>query len=75
MVFHETVLSSGHTRIFDFSFGGGTENVTKWHSIWFRGLFLGAFCTNFRAGPVWKGLGAQFGRKAAENRPKLKSIF
>ncbi len=24
-------VSCGHMRILDFMFGGGTENVTKWH--------------------------------------------
>ncbi len=59
----------------DFSFDGGTEYVTKLHYIWFAGLILGALCTIVRAGPVWKGLGAQFGRKAAENRPQPKYRF
>ncbi len=36
---------------------------------------FGAFCTIFRAGPVWKGSGAQFGRKTAHHQPKLKSGF
>ncbi len=38
-------------------------------------MILGAFCTIFRAGRVWKGLGAQFGRKTTENQPKLKFTF
>ncbi len=36
-------------------------------------LILGAFCTNFRAGPVWKGLGAKLGPKTTEKRQKLKT--
>jgi hypothetical protein len=58
-------LSSSHIRILDFSFDAGTEHVTKWHSNYVLGLICGAVCTIFRAGPVWRGLGAQFGRKAA----------
>ncbi len=67
----EPQLRSSLMRILDFSFDGGTENVTKWYSNWSPGLILGEFCTIFRAGPVWRGLGAKFGRKTAENRPKL----
>ncbi len=65
----ELVLSSGHMRISDFSFDGGTESVTKWQYNPFPGLIIGAFCTIFRAWPVYRGLGAKFGRKTAENRP------
>ncbi len=65
-------LSSSHIRMSDFSFDGGTEHVTEWHSNWSPGPILGACCTIFRAGPVWEGLGAQFGGKTTPNRPKLK---
>ncbi len=41
-----------------------TENVTNLHYDYLPGLILGAFCTMFRAGPVWNGLGTQFGPKA-----------
>ncbi len=67
-----TSLSSSHIRILDFSFDDGEENVAKWHYEWFPWLIVGAFCTIFRAGLVWRGLGAQFGRKTIENQPKLK---
>ncbi len=46
------LLSISLMRILDFSFDGGTENVTKWHYTWSPGLILGVFCTIFRAGPV-----------------------
>ncbi len=69
------MLSSSHIRILDFSFDGGTANVTKWHYNLLPGLMLGAFCTVLRAGPGRRGLGAQCGWKTAENLPKLKSIF
>ena len=49
--------------------------AAKLHCNWYPVVILATFCTIFRAGPVWKGLGAQFGRKAAEIRPKLKLIF
>ncbi len=62
-------------RISDFGFDGGTEHVTKAPYNWSPGLILGAFCTIFRAGPFWKGLGAKFGQKAAENEPTLKYRF
>ncbi len=42
-------LSSGHMRILDFSFDGGIEKVTQWHSNSSPGLIIGAFCTIFRA--------------------------
>ena len=42
-------LSGSLMRILDFSFDGGTENVTKWHWNSFPGLILGAFCIIFRA--------------------------
>jgi hypothetical protein len=45
----DDILSSGHMRILDFSFDGGTENVTKWHYNSSPGLIIGAFCTIFRA--------------------------
>ncbi len=60
-------LSSSLMRILNFSFDGGTANVTKWHSSWSPGLILGAFWTIFRAGPVWSGPGAKFGRKPAKH--------
>ncbi len=60
----DSILSSSHIRILDFSFDGGTENVTKWHYDW-------SLCTIFRAGPDGRGPGAKFGRKTAENRPTL----
>ncbi len=68
-------LSSGHIRILDFSLDGGTENVTKCYSNLFPGPILNPSCTIFRAGPVWRGPGAQCGRTPIANRPKLKSIF
>ncbi len=68
-------LSISHMRISDFSFDGGTEHVTKCNSTCSSALILGALCTIFRAGPVWKGLGAKFGRKTAENRKQHKSRF
>jgi hypothetical protein len=74
-LFLSALLSSSHIRILDFSFDGGKEIVTKWRSNWSPGVTLSAFCTIFRAGPVWKGLGTQLGRKTVENRPKLKSSF
>ncbi len=58
-------------RILDFSFDGGTENDTKLHDNSSPGLIIGAVCTIFRAGHVWRGLRAKFGRKTAENLPKL----
>ena len=48
------------------------EMVTKLPWNWSPGLILGAFCTIFRARPVGTGLGAKFGRKTAQNRPKPK---
>ncbi len=62
--------SSSHVLILDFSLDGGPEAVTKWYSNWCPGLILGAFCTFFRAGPVWRGHGAQLCRKKTENQPK-----
>ncbi len=47
-----SLVSSGLARILDFSFDGGTVNVTTWHSNWSPGLILGALCTIFPAGPV-----------------------
>ena len=66
---------SSHMQILDLSFDGGAENLTKCNYNWFPELILGGFCTSFRAGPVWKGLVAQLGRKMTENRPKHKSTF
>jgi hypothetical protein len=51
------------------------KTATKCHYNWFPGLNVGAFSTTLRAGPVWRGPGAKFGRKATENRPKLESRF
>ncbi len=42
--------------------------VTKRPSNWSPGLILGAFCTIYRARPVGRGLGAEFGRKPAKNK-------
>jgi hypothetical protein len=48
------------------------KDVTKRHYNWSPGLVLGTFCTIFRAGPVWMGLGApvrtESGRKSAETK-------
>ncbi len=59
-------------------FGGFGLDWNRIRTIWeygSPGLILGAFYTIFRAGPVWRGPGAKFGWKAAQNRPKLESIF
>ncbi len=67
-------VSDSHNTTLYFSFDGGTKNATKWHFHWCPGRMLGVFRTICRAGPVWRGLGARFGRKTTENRPKLKNI-
>ncbi len=67
-------LSRSLIRILDFNLDGGRENVTKWHYIGSPVLILIAFCIIFRAGPVWKGLGAQFRRKATANLPRLVDL-
>ncbi len=60
-------LINSHTRILDFRLDGGIENVTKLYSNLLPGPILRASCTISRAGPVWKGLGAKFGRKPIEH--------
>jgi hypothetical protein len=45
-------------------FGVEQEKVTKSNYNWLPGLILGR---HYRAGPVWRGLGAKFDRK----RPKI----
>ncbi len=39
------------------------------------GVDLGAVCTTFRAGPVWRGPGAKLSLKTTENRRNLKHMF
>jgi hypothetical protein len=68
-------LGSSHIWILEFGFDGGKENVTKCYHNLSPGLILGALCRLFRAGPVWRGHGAQFDPKKSENQTKLKSTF
>ncbi len=72
---YQFILSGSHNRILYFRIDGGAQHVTKLHYTWLPVLVLSAFCTICRAGPVWRGSGAQFGRKTVENRPKQQFIF
>jgi hypothetical protein len=39
------------------------------------GADLGAFCTMYRAGPLWRGPRAKFGRTAVENQRTFTNIY
>ncbi len=77
-----TALPSGHHQQvqtylrlvthFQFLVVGPDQNmVTKRHYNWSPGLILDVFCTIFRARPVGKGLGAEFGWKPAKNQIQI----
>ncbi len=55
-------LGRTYGRVLDLSFGGRTENL---HEIILESVPGADF---YRTGPVSRGLGAKFGRKAAQNR-------
>jgi len=63
--------SDGLVRISHIDFNGGAHNGLKWNYNLYPRLILYMFYIIFRAGPVWRGPGAKFGRKtgaAGESR-------
>ena len=47
--------------------------ATKWSWHWSAGLIFSATGTAGRAPPFWRGSGAKFGRKSAENLENLNT--
>ena len=65
------MFSNTRARRFLYFGYDGLTNSVAWLKNWSPGLFAGAICTVFQAGPVWKGLGVEF---AFENdRPSTKT--
>ena len=49
--------------------------ATKWPYNWSAGLIFGATGTAGRAPSFWRGFGAKFGRKSAENLKKQNTEY
>ncbi len=68
------LLGGAHGRIVDFQFWDQPEQGNPMAFEVVSGADFDALSNIFRAGLVWSGAGAEFGREAAENRQNRKYI-